>query len=562
MSIIIIGIIILILVFLWYMWFLQKKNAGILNSYKERADELKEDRLNDKLKKLEEMKLAGASRDQFSKLKSNYQEQLNEIVPSILRQIRSSEYKNTQFKVFGASKQLKQVDQSLNELKEKINSISEELDELSKSDELNATQSEALQQTYEDLRKKILTQSFNYGSAADKLEDELTEIAGLLDKEAQLADKGDHIEASQYLDDVKIKLGLITDQLKVIEPLHHELTEIFPGQIEEINSVYQKLLNQKFKFEEDIESLIKEAQNSLDLSDSELGELNFDHVNNINEEIRQNIDHLYDVLTVEIDAKQNVLKQQKPVLDYINHAKFQHNRLDTRIQKLSNDYVIADDDLKRFKDNFVLLSQIRTNFDQDVQNIADKNAIFSQAESDFKGIVEQLDDIESSEKSINDNFNQMISSERISRNSVDKYAKRLEIQKKIIEQLRLNGLPDDYLDYFYMVYDEITKLYNELDAEQINMEDISKQVIVTQEDLENLVQKTTDLKMNVRLAEKLLQYANRYANKDADFADQLIRARALFDDDYEYGKSVETISAALERVESGSVERIKETINA
>ncbi len=544
------------------MWFLQKKNAGILNSYKERADELKEDRLNDKLKKLEEMKLAGASRDQFSKLKSNYQEQLNEIVPSILRQIRSSEYKNTQFKVFGASKQLKQVDQSLNELKEKINSISEELDELSKSDELNATQSEALQQTYEDLRKKILTQSFNYGSAADKLEDELTEIAGLLDKEAQLADKGDHIEASQYLDDVKIKLGLITDQLKVIEPLHHELTEIFPGQIEEINSVYQKLLNQKFKFEEDIESLIKEAQNSLDLSDSELGELNFDHVNNINEEIRQNIDHLYDVLTVEIDAKQNVLKQQKPVLDYINHAKFQHNRLDTRIQKLSNDYVIADDDLKRFKDNFVLLSQIRTNFDQDVQNIADKNAIFSQAESDFKGIVEQLDDIESSEKSINDNFNQMISSERISRNSVDKYAKRLEIQKKIIEQLRLNGLPDDYLDYFYMVYDEITKLYNELDAEQINMEDISKQVIVTQEDLENLVQKTTDLKMNVRLAEKLLQYANRYANKDADFADQLIRARALFDDDYEYGKSVETISAALERVESGSVERIKETINA
>ncbi|WP_334328895.1 septation ring formation regulator EzrA [Companilactobacillus sp. HBUAS59699] len=562
MSKIIIGIIILILVFLWYMWFLQKKNAGTLNSYKERADELKEDRLNDKLKKLEEMKLAGASRDQFSKLKSNYQEQLNEVVPSILREIRGSEYKNTQFKVFGAAKQLKQVDRSLNELKEKLDHISEELDELSKSDELNATQSEALQQTYEDLRKRILTQSFNYGTAADKLEDELTEIAGLLDKETQLTDKGDHIEASQYLDDVKIKLGLITDQLKVIEPLHHELTDVFPGQIEEINSVYQKLVNQKFNFEEDIEALIKDVQNSLDLSNSELGELNFDHVNNTNEEIRQNIDHLYDVLTIEIDAKQNVLKQQKPVLDYINHAKFQHNRLDSRIQKLSNNYILAEGDVKQFKDNLVTLNTIRTNYDQDVQDIADKNSIFSQAENDFKAIVSQLDEIESSEKSINDNFNQMISSERIARNSVNKYAKRLEIQKKVVEQLRLNGLPDDYLDYFYMVFDEINKLYNELDAEQINMEDISKQVIVTQEDLENLVQKTTDLKMNVRLAEKLLQYANRYADKDADFADQLSRARALFDEDYEYGKSVETISAALERVEAGSVERIKETINA
>lgn len=544
------------------MWFLQKKNAGTLNSYKERADELKEDRLNDKLKKLEEMKLAGASRDQFSKLKANYQEQLNEVVPSILREIRGSEYKNTQFKVFGASKQLKQVDQSLNELKEKLDSISEELDELSKSDELNATQSEALQQTYEDLRKRILTQSFNYGTAADKLEDELTEIAGLLDKETQLTDKGDHIEASQYLDDVKIKLGLITDQLKVIEPLHHELSDVFPGQIEEINSVYQKLVNQKFNFEEDIDGLIKEVQNSLDLANSELGELNFDHVNSTNEEIRQNIDHLYDVLTIEIDAKQSVLKQQKPVLDYINHAKFQHNRLDSRIQKLSKNYILAEADMKKFKDNLVTLNTIRTNYDQDVQDIADKDSIFSQAENDFKAIVKQLDEIESSEKSINDNFNEMISSERIARNSVDKYAKRLEIQKKVVEQLRLNGLPDDYLDYFYMVYDEINKLYDELDADQINMEDISKQVIVTQEDLENLVQKTTDLKMNVRLAEKLLQYANRYADKDADFADQLVRARALFDEDYEYAKAVETISAALERVEEGSVERIKDTINA
>ncbi len=544
------------------MWFLQKRNASTLNSYKQRADELKKDKLTDKLRKIEDMNLTGASHDQFSNYKTDYQKQLNDVVPSILTEIRSAEYKNTQFNVFGSAKELKKVDGDLTQLKENIDGISSSLDELSKSDELNATQSEALQQSYEDLRKKILTQSFNYGSAAENLEDELSEIAELLDKEAQLTKKGDHIEAGQYLDDVKIKLGLITDQLKVIEPLYHELSEVFPGQIEEINTVYQKLLNQQFNFEEDIESLIKNIQNSLDLANSELGDLNFDYVNNTNEEIRQGIDHLYEVLTQEIDAKQSVLKQQKPVLDYINHAKFQHNSLDNRVQKLSINYILNDDDVKKFSNNLAELNDIRSRYDQDVQNIADKSSIFSKAEEDFKSIVSKLDDIESSEKSINDNMNQMLSSERIARNSVEKYAKRLEIQKKIVEQLRLNGLPDDYLDYFYMVYDEITKLYNELDADLINMEDISKQVIVTQEDLENLIQKTTDLKMNVLLAEKLLQYANRYDNKDAEFTDQLGRARSLFDDEYEYSQAVETISAALERVEAGSVKRIKETINA
>jgi Negative regulator of septation ring formation len=70
---------------------------------------------------------------------------------------------------------------------------------------------------------------------------------------------------------------------------------------------------------------------------------------------------------------------------------------------------------------------------------------------------------------------------------------------------------------------------------------------VTQEDLDNLVEKTSELKYNVQLAEKLLQYANRYA-KNEEFNDQLIRARALFDDDYNYNDAVEVISKALEEL--------------
>lgn len=390
----------------------------------------------------------------------------------------------------------------------------------------------------------------------------MSEIANLLDQEKQLTDKGDHIEASQYLDDVKLKLGLITDQLKVIEPLYHDLNEVFPGQVDEIKFVYQKLVKQYFQFKDDIIQQISEVQDEIEESNSKLGDLNFDAVNTNNEDIKQRIDDLYETLTLEIDGKKEVLKEQKPVLDYLNHAVFQHNRLDKRIQKLEEEYILADKTTKTFNDNFATLNEVRQEYDADVQGIADKKVIFSEVRDDFKEIVKHLDDIEASEKSINDDLNQMLSSERIARNSVDEYAKRLEIQKKMIEQLRLNGLPDDYLDYFYMVYDEINKLYDELDAKQINMEDISKQVIVTQEDLSNLVEKTKKLKYNVLLSEKLLQYANRYANKNPEFSDQLIRARALFDTDYNYDEAVEVISKALESVESGSVDRIKETINA
>jgi len=544
------------------MWFLQKRNASTLNKYKERTDELKKAQLDDKIEKLEKMKLAGASDDRFNQLKVEYHKQTDDIFSDILKQIRAAEYKNTEFKVFGSANDLKKLNNEMNDFEGKIGEVSQGFDELLASNELNATHSEELQRQYQTLRKQVLTQSFSYGPATDKLEDELSEIANLLDKEKQLTQKGGHIEASQCLDDVKIKLGLITDQLKIIEPLFHDLNEVFPGQVDEIKFVYQKLEQQHFKFNDDIVQSISDVQHEIDESNTKLGELNFDSVNTNNEDIKQRIDDLYETLTLEIDGKRDVLKEQKPVLDYLNHAVFQHNHLDKRIQKLQESYILTDKTLDTFQDNYNTLNDIRREYDADVQSIADKQVIFSQVRADFKEIVKQLDEIETNEKTINDDLNQMLSSEQIARNSVDEYAKRLEIQKKMMEQLRLNGLPDDYLDYFYMVYDEINKLYDELDADQINMEDISKQVIVTQEDLENLVEKTKKLKYNVQLAEKLLQYANRYDNKNPEFTDQLTRARSMFDDDYDYNEAVDVISKALEDVEAGSVARIKETINS
>ncbi len=561
-SIIIIVIILLVLVFLWYMWFLQKKNAGVLNSYKDNITNLKEDRFKDKIIKIEDMNLTGSSSERFVSVKKEYYQQLNEVVPDISTEMRKAEYKNTQFKVFGASKLLKEIDGEMSNVETKFGKLEADLDNLSNSDEQNSLRRDELHKGYQLLRKQVLTQSFDYGSAADNLEDELSEVATLLDEEETSTKDGDHLEASQFLDDARVKIALITDQLKVIEPLHRELNEIFPGQVEEINDVYQKLLNQQFKFNDNIADLINDVQEKMIKSDNALGELNFDETSNLNDKIKANIENLYDILTLEVEAKRSVLKQQKPVLDYINHANYQHNKLERRMQELEEHYILKSSDKTSIEDNRKELIDLRESYDQDVQDIADKKVIYSQAEVTFKDIIEKLDRIEEEEKSVNESLNQMISSEKIAVNSVDQYAKRLEIQKKIVEQLRLNGLPDYYLDYFYMVYDEINKLYDELNSKQVNMEDISKQVIVAQEDLENLVQKTTELKQQVKLAEKLIQYANRYGNHDDEFKDQLERSRSIFDNEYDYNKAVEIISKELERVEPGSVERIKETINA
>ncbi|WP_291468491.1 septation ring formation regulator EzrA [Companilactobacillus sp.] len=558
----IIVVILLVLGFLWYMWFVQKRNNSELHLYKQRAEALKENTLKDQIQDLEDMKLTGASLESFGRSRQEYSKQRNDSVPKLLAEISNATSKNDKFNVFGAANDTKNISTQVDELEKHAESIKADFSKIVESNEQNASTSEVLHSDYEALRKEILTKSFNYGPATDKLESELNEIAGFLDQEDKLTEQGDHLEARQYLDDAKVKLSMIKDQVQLIVPLFNNLNKVYPGQIEEINSVYEKLVQQQYRFNEDIEGEIEQVNANIEKSNAALSDLNFDIVDRTNEKIHDDINDLYDALSREINSKRDVLKQQKPVLDYLNHAKFQHNHLDEIIQKLQENYILNEDDMNDFKEHGQTLNRIVAEYDQDVQSIADNSIVFSKAEADFKEIIADLDRIESREKTINDNLNQMLSSEQISRNSVEKYASRIEIQKKSLEQLNLKGLPEDYLEYFYMVSDEIQKLYDGLNSERVNMEDISKQVIVTQEDLDNLVQKTNALKKTVILDEKLFQYANRFADRDDDFKDNLEHARSLFDDDFDYDAAFEVLSKSLETVEPGSVDRIKDTISA
>ncbi|HBF75348.1 MAG TPA: septation ring formation regulator EzrA, partial [Lactobacillus sp.] len=120
------------------------------------------------------------------------------------------------------------------------------------------------------------------------------------------------------------------------------------------------------------------------------------------------------------------------------------------------------------------------------------------------------------------------------------------------------GVAKSYLDYYQVVSDEIDKLTDDMNQVQINMEDITKQLIMIQSDLDILTEKTNDLIDSAQLAEQLIQYANRYRMTHEEVATASQEAQRLFDEDYDYPKSLETIATVLDEVEPGSYKRLED----
>ncbi|WP_243674155.1 septation ring formation regulator EzrA [Lentilactobacillus kisonensis] len=127
-----------------------------------------------------------------------------------------------------------------------------------------------------------------------------------------------------------------------------------------------------------------------------------------------------------------------------------------------------------------------------------------------------------------------------------------------MDNRNLPGLADDYQDAFASVVREINHLDDAINQPQIDMDDISKQVIIIQSDMDTLDDRTNKLIDDATLAEQTIQYANRFVGSNPEIAAASKQAQRYFDQKYDYEKSLATISAALEKQSAGLFTKIRD----
>ena len=165
--------------------------------------------------------------------------------------------------------------------------------------------------------------------------------------------------------------------------------------------------------------------------------------------------------------------------------------------------------------------------------------------------------IEEQQKQINDSVADLQSDEARAKKTLQRFSVEIRTIKRRVESLNLPGIPQDYMDYFFLVSDEIGKLADAISQVKIDMEDITKQLLIVQDDLETLQEKTDDLRDSAELTERLIQYANRLSIDHEEINDAIVKAQNEFNR-YNYPGSLEILEKAVEKVEPGSYKRMEQ----
>lgn len=555
---VLIGIIAIAVIVVIIFYVCQRRAMRVITDLRARLVALEEARLARRLDDAGLADLMGESLKVFTALQDDYLKKVAPAVDDANEQLEEVSKNLNGLNIFTVTGQLNQVRELVEEAERQQKRV---VDRLQKADQKEEEQKKATATMGEqlgDFQKKLDDTAYQYGDAIRPLRSQLADLQEQFTRFNEIAAKGDHEAAAEILTDLKEKEAHFTKLVEEIPELYKPLFTTFPDQISELREGYRKLVANHYRFpvnnlDDQIEGLEAQRQTALD----HIAALSLAPVRVANKSLEEKIDHLYDVMQNEMDARPQVEKLVGVVGDHLDHARQQNRELMAELDRLSESYTLNHDEVAHTRELEEQLKQIQKEYEKDQVAVNAQAAVASQVLERFMEDEKVLTAIETQQKEINDGVAYLSEDEQQACKALQRFVTTVRATKRHVETLNLPGLPQDYLDFFFLVSDEISHLAKDMNQQRIDMEAITKELLKVQGDVSELIDRTNKVRDSAELTARLMQYGLRFVDDNQEIDAAITEAQKLYDR-YEYEQSLETIGAALEKAEPGSFKRLED----
>lgn len=555
---VLIGILIIVVAILVCVYVYQRRVVKQINDLMVSEKKIVGQNVDQQIKSVEELQLIGDAKKEFEAIKSRYEKQVQPAIAKFNKEIPQMVAATRTSKLLTLNTQIKDVQADLATLTATLQQMQKALQHLRQQQHNHKQAIDQIKKKYRQFHRQLNEKSFEYGGSEQKLNDQLDELESQFAKFTDLTNKGDVEAAQEILSDLQSENAAFEKKLTTVPKLYKPIATEFPEQLAELKQGHATLVKQHYHFtEKKIDQQIDQLKAKLDQTAEQLNDLQLDVVAQSNKDLSDQIEYLYGVMQKELDAKGEAIHLIEVMKDFTRHAQRQNDELGVELDRLSLNYTLTNHEQETVRELNEQIKTIVNQYREDAEAIAKQQAVYSQILDRQKTNQKNLTEIEKSQEKLNNEVAKLQTDEQRARQMLQKYSVQIRTIHRQVEQLNLPGLPKDYLDYFFGVSDEIKKLADGLNEYKINMDEVTKQLIIVESDLDTLNDKTDILRDSAELTERFQQYANRFSDNEK-IAAAAKKSQALFDQ-YNYTASLEAIATVLEEVEPGSYKRIEDS---
>ncbi|MEC2071759.1 septation ring formation regulator EzrA [Alkalihalophilus marmarensis] len=539
------------------------------NIYKEvdKLDDWKNTILNrdipSEIGKVKNLHMSGETEEKFELWRSEWDEIVGGILPNIEEQLFDIEEAATKYRFKKAKELIALTTDRLNGIETQLQVMVEEINQLVTSAEQNSTEIGSVKDQFHTVMQQVLKKRGSLGVTVETFDEKLAHTKQLLEDFDQATEEGSYLKAREYLREAKEEVDLVRLTVEKVPALLVQLKTTIPQEVRQLILGIEDMeasgyYLEPFALMSKIESITNENEQLLaDISTLE----EIESMEEKAAEVTAQLDQLYEVLETEVEAKQEVAKAVPTMKEQVEQVDEQLTLLMEETTQVQLSYRLAEEEIsfqeKVKKQLNELMHQLQLIVDVSENNSQTYTSILDMVEEWMEKIKQIQLDIDKGKQALND----------LRQDELDAKETLIELRQKLLESKRLlqksniPGLPKEAVDHLDESETKVITAARQLEQVPLEMGRVNvlvEEALSCVEENEQLIKDTIE---SAQLAERVIQFANRYRNRSERTRSGLIEAEELFRQ-YEYTEAIECAYQAVKEFDPSIVEKVSEQYTA
>ncbi len=556
--------IVLIIVFLFaiamVIYLMRKKHINEILLLEDEKLQIQHQPIFEELTKLKRLNMTGETEEKFERWREEWTEVIDVVMPQIDTMLFDAEDAIDRFKFKKASAIEREIFEEIQKCDQKHKQILEELDELMGSEEKNRFEMEAIQEKYRTARQTILAKQFDFGQAFEPLEKKLETFTPQFEEYEKLTEQGNYLTAREIVLHLTKESEEVFKLIDQTPTLLIKLNKTIPATIKDLRNGMRDMEEQQYHLIHlDIEEQLEQIEVQLKELGLEVKELNLQVVEEQLLQIENQMEQFYDLLEQEVRAKGNLQKEIEDGYDRLNHLMHDANSAIAEAEAVQRSYQLSVQEAALPENLLRALQEYRIRYEDLLHQYNHPPTTYSVVWEEVEKVLLHIDQSEEELESFTSKIKNLRTDENRVREQLDRLTKQMQESDRLLHRSNMPGIPSDINTRMEEAEEKIYITYESLNEAPIDMESVELQAQEAEIATNDIADEVEQLLANVHLIEEIIQYGNRYRLNDAQLDERLKIAERAFMD-YRYTKALEEAMAAVEEVEPGALEKIKQSL--
>ncbi|MDE3839921.1 septation ring formation regulator EzrA [Bacillus methanolicus] len=511
----------------------------------------------DEMSKIKQLNMTGQTEELFERWRHEWDEIVTTDLPDVEELLFDAEEYIDKYRFGKAKEIIALIEEKLSKTEEKIQCILTELNDLVGSEEKNRTEIEELKELYRESKKTLLAHRHNFGRAENELERKLDEIIGKFQEFDEKTKNGNYLEARETVLFIKERLEKIKQKMDDIPRLLLECQTSLPSQIKELKEGYREMASQGYVLDHiPLEKETERFEKQLEVYLSYIEKLEIEEVQKGIEELKEGIELLFDLLEKEVHAKHFISQNVQGAKEILDITLEENEKLKLESDHVQESYHLQEQELEVLTRSEKRLAHLEKRYELLLERLAQNDTAQTVLSEELQEMKAVLDQVRDEQREFEEKLLALRKDEMEAREQVKDLSKKVGEMIRLVSKSNIPGLSQEYQYLLEDAKESIQNVIDRLEEKPLNINSVRKYLEVAVLTVNKLMDSTIELVENAKLAEKVIQYGNRYRSRYPSVEKGLQEAETAFRN-YDYRQAIEQAAASIEEIEPGALRKIE-----